>query len=158
AAIDARGKKIPARFEVAEATLAIVVDDRHAVYPITIDPMVTTAWSAGSDQVNASFGYSVSSAGDVNGDGYADVIVGRPPFDNGQGAEGRPFLYLGSARGLSPIPVWTAECDQDSANFGYSVATAGDVNRDGYTDVIVGASMFDGAAKNEGRAYVYLGS
>jgi FG-GAP repeat protein/VCBS repeat protein len=159
AALDARGTKLPARFEVAECALAIVVDDRGATYPLTIDPLMTTsAWTAESNQVDAAFGYSVASAGDVNGDGFADVIVGAPHFDNGQGDEGRAFLYLGSSRGLSPTYDWTAECDQDSAGFGDSVASAGDVNRDGYADVIVGASLYDGTAKNEGRACVYLGS
>jgi len=116
------------------------------------------SWTAEGNQANAFFGISVAAAGDVNGDGFADVIVGANSFDNGEAEEGRAFLYLGSLFGLSPTPDWTAESDQTGAVFGYSVAPAGDVNGDGYGDVIVGAQMFDNPQANEGRAFVYLGS
>ena len=156
---DARGQKLEAHLEAGEGSLAIVVDDRAATYPITIDPLLSTAaWTAEGTQVDAHFGYSVASAGDVNGDGYSDVIVGAPSFDNGQHDEGRAFVFHGSSHGLSPIYAWSVESGQDSAQFGYSVASAGDVNRDGYSDVIVGACTYDGGEKDEGRAYVYLGS
>ncbi|WKZ67962.1 MAG: FG-GAP-like repeat-containing protein [Flavobacteriales bacterium] len=118
----------------------------------------TPAWTAESDQVDARFGYSVASAGDVNGDGYSDVIVGALLFDNGQLYEGRAFVYHGSPAGLSPTPAWTAESDQVDARFGASVASAGDVNGDGYSDVIVGALLFDNGQTNEGRAFVYHGN
>ena len=118
----------------------------------------TPAWTAESDQVDARFGWSVSTAGDVNGDGYGDVIVAAPYYDNGQDDEGRAFVYHGSASGLGPASVWIAESDQAYASFGYSVSTAGDVNKDGYSDVIVGAYFYDNAQNNEGRVYVYHGS
>jgi MYXO-CTERM domain-containing protein len=116
------------------------------------------AWTAESNQTSALFGWSVASAGDVNGDGFGDVIVGAPGFDNGEVNEGRAFVYLGSASGLSTAAPWAAESNQTSALFGYSVASAGDVNGDGYGDVIVGASFFSDGETNEGRAFVYLGS
>ena len=100
----------------------------------------------------------MATAGDVNGDGYADVIVGAPFYDNGQTDEGRAFVYHGSAGGLSGSAAWTAESDQAGASFGLSVATAGDVNGDGYADVIVGAPTTTNGQTNEGRAYVYHGS
>ena len=81
----------------------------------------------------------MATAGDVNGDGYADVDRRRAYYDNGQANEGRAFVYHGSAGGLSASPAWTAESNQADAHFGDSVATAGDVNGDGYADVIVGA-------------------
>jgi len=116
------------------------------------------AWSAESNQPGAAFGFSVSSAGDVNGDGYADVAVGAYAFDAGQSDEGRAFIYLGSAGGLGLTPAWTAEGNQVSAWFGNSVGAAGDVNGDGYSDVIVGAENYDNGESDEGRAFVYLGS
>jgi len=119
---------------------------------------LSPAWSAEGDQTQADFGYSVATAGDVNGDGYSDVIVGARAFDAGQSDEGRAFVYHGSASGLNAAPAWTAEGDQASAWFGYSVAPAGDVNGDGFSDVIVGAPAFDAGQTNEGRAFVYLGS
>jgi hypothetical protein len=117
-------------------------------------PSASPAWNAEGEQAFARFGSSVASAGDVNGDGYSDVVVGARQYTNGQSAEGRAFLYLGSVGGLSASAVWTAEGNQRSAELGYSVASAGDVNGDGYIDVVVGARGFD----NEGRAYVHAGS
>jgi len=116
------------------------------------------AWTAESDQASAAFGWSIATAGDVNGDGFSDVIVGAYLFDNGQSNEGRAFVYHGSAAGLSPGPAWIAESDQASAAFGYSVAAAGDVNGDGFSDVILGATLYDNGEENEGRAVVYHGS
>jgi hypothetical protein len=115
-------------------------------------------WTAESDQVNAGFGGSVSTAGDVNGDGYGDVVVGAALFDNGMTDEGRAFLYLGRATGLGATPAWTAESDQPGARFGDRVANAGDVNRDGYGDVLVAAPFYGGGNLSEGRAYLYMGS
>ncbi len=116
----------------------------------------TVAWAFESDQLGAGLG-SVSTAGDVNGDGFDDVIVGAAGFDNGESSEGRAFVHLGSASGLSSTAAWTAESDQAFAaqsvffpNPPLPVSTAGDVNGDGYDDVLVGAS--------DPAAYVYLGS
>jgi hypothetical protein len=119
---------------------------------------LTSNWSAESDQANAYFGYSVSSAGDVNGDGYSDVIVGAYTYDHGETDEGRAFVYHGSSSGLSATADWTAESEQQFASFGYSVSLAGDVNGDGYSDVIVGAYHYDDGEIDEGAAFVYHGS
>jgi hypothetical protein len=118
----------------------------------------TAAWSAESNQAAAEFGGSVAGAGDVNGDGFADVIVGSRIYDNGQTSEGRVWVYHGSAAGLSPAAAWTAESDQTGAEFGVCVATAGDVNRDGYSDVLVGSFLYDDDLADQGRAFVYHGS
>jgi hypothetical protein len=91
---------------------------------------------------------------DVNGDGYADVIVGRT-FNAGPSMSGRAYLYLGSATGLALSPAVTLTSPDPDYNFGHSVASAGDVNGDGYADVIVGAY---GVNNSTGSAYVYLGS
>jgi hypothetical protein len=119
---------------------------------------LTADWSGESDQQNARYGYSVSGAGDVNGDGYSDVIVGAPEFDNGEDGEGMAFVYHGSASGLSLTADWTVESDDDYANLGYSVSGAGDVNGDGYSDVIVGVWFYTNGQAGEGAAFVYHGS
>ncbi len=108
---------------------------------------------AGLDGEFGQFGFSVSSAGDVNGDGYADLAVGAP---NASSRTGRAYFYLGSASGLGTIPA-TSLSGPDGAGgyFGISVGGAGDVNGDGYADLAVGEMA---ASSNTGRAYVYLGS
>jgi len=160
---DARGRAlrswVEALVESGLPGIRIVYDDAGAAYPVTIDLLATNpAWTAESHQASAEFGYSVATAGDVNDDGYADVIVGARYYDNGQTDEGRAFVYLGGVAGLSTSPAWTAESDQANAVFGWSVATAGDVNGDGYDDVIVGARLYNNGQSDEGRAFVYLGS
>jgi hypothetical protein len=124
----------------------------------TIGLNTTAAWTAEGDQVEAYFGYSVGTAGDVNGDGYADVIVGAGRYDNGQTDEGRTYVYHGSTTGLNTTAAWTAEGDQVGANFGYPVRTAGDVNGDGYADVIIGAYYYDNGEVDEGAAFLYYGN
>ncbi len=118
----------------------------------------TPAWTGEGGQDTAYFGAAVAGAGDVNGDGYADVTVGASYFDNGETDEGRAFLFLGSAQGLPATPAWTAESDQAEAYFGVSVAGVGDLNADGYDDVAVAATLFDAGETDEGRVAIYLGS
>ncbi len=115
------------------------------------------SWMIESNQSDAAFGFSVSSAGDVNGDGYSEVIVGAPKYSNGHNEEGGAFLYAGSAYGLGSTACWTADSNQGSAEFGNSVACAGDINNDGYADVVVGAPRYDHGQTNEGKIYLYLG-
>ncbi|MCK6613760.1 MAG: FG-GAP-like repeat-containing protein [Ignavibacteriaceae bacterium] len=157
---DNNGNILPAHFEKKnENEFVIAVNDMNAEYPITIDPLSTTAnWTAEINQDYAYFGASVSTAGDVNGDGYSDVIVGASRYDNGESNEGCAFVFHGSASGLSATANWTAESNQADAYLGQSVYTAGDVNGDGFSDVIVGANYFDNGQTNEGRAFVYHGS
>jgi hypothetical protein len=115
-----------------------------------------------SDQSGAHLGSSVSGAGDVNGDGYADVIVGAPSFANGQSGEGAAFVFLGSASGVVDADAAAAhaqlESDQVDAAFGTSVSGAGDVDGDGYADVLVGAPAYDAGQSDEGAAFVFQGS
>ena len=120
-----------------------------------VDP---PAWSMGSDQGNARFGHAVACAGDVNGDGFSDVIVGARDYNNVQLHEGRAFVYHGAAGGLATSAAWTAEPDQADASFGFAVASCGDVNGDGFSDVIVGAPFYDTPNSNAGRAWIYYGN
>ncbi|MCP4069697.1 MAG: hypothetical protein GY741_15605, partial [Phycisphaeraceae bacterium] len=121
-----------------------------------IDP--AAAWIKEGDQGGAYFGSSVATAGDVNGDGYADVIIGAFEWTNGSDEEGRAFVYLGSVNGLALDHVWYREGNQVEAKFGACVATAGDVNGDGFSDLIVGADHYDeGGYTDNGRSFVYLG-
>jgi hypothetical protein len=164
-AFDANGAPVEARFDVAEpAHVRLVVDDREASYPLHIDPLLTAAADTRleSNQADAELGTSVAGAGDVDGDGYADVIVGAPGYDAGETNEGAAFVFLGSASGVADGNPTTAaamlQSNQADAALGTSVAGAGDVDGDGYADVIVGAPGYDAGESNEGAAFVFLGS
>jgi len=136
------------------------VDEGAAfVYHGSAEGLATIAgWTSESNQLGARYGYAVAGAGDVTGDGYADVLVGSYRYDNRQFDEGRVSLFLGSATGLADNAAFTAESDQAGAEFGTSVAAAGDVNGDGYGDIVVGASLFANDEINEGRAFLYTGA
>jgi hypothetical protein len=139
--------------------LTILADDRGAAYPVLIDPLMTNpAWSAESNQASAGFGTSVATAGDVNGDGYSDVIVGAPTYDNGQADEGKVFVYHGSPSGLSTTPSWSFEGNFAGVQLGNAVASAGDINGDGFGDVILAAYLFDDVQTDEGRVFVFQGT
>ncbi len=103
------------------------------------------------------FGYAVSTAGDVNGDGYADVLVGATDYALGS-KKGKVYMYLGSAGGLTTIPAFMVEGEQDGDELGWSMDTAGDMNGDGYADILIGAPSFAlNQVESPGRAYVYYG-
>jgi hypothetical protein len=110
------------------------------------------------------FGSSVAGAGDINGDGYDDVMIAAIQHEIGpiNLDEGVVFLYLGSAAGIPDGSQNTAdsriEANQIGAHLGSSVAGAGDLNDDGYDDVIIGANRYDAGEEDEGAAFVYLGS
>ncbi|MCU0253318.1 MAG: FG-GAP-like repeat-containing protein [Acidobacteria bacterium] len=157
-ATDAGGAVLASRFEsfcdAGRCGVRIVVDDAGAAYPLTIDPLATSpAWIAEGGQEGANLGYSIAPAGDVNGDGYDDVIVGLPFFDYVVADRGRALLYFGNPSGLSTTFGWQAQGSQEGDLFGYSVATAGDFNDDGYADLLVGVPYRDPG----GMAYVYCG-
>jgi hypothetical protein len=119
-----------------------------------------TWWSASYAQENAWFGYAVASAGDVNGDGYSDILVGSPFIDTSAGENaGKAFIWAGSETGLVlGAAAWSAEGQQANCNFAWDLASAGDVNGDGFSDVVVGARNYDNGQSDEGRAFCYYGN
>jgi hypothetical protein len=129
------------------------------VYKGSSDGVVSAPlWHKVPDHAGAQFGTSVGTAGDVNGDGYADVIVGAPYYDHGMDDEGMAWVYLGADPVPSTTPQWDGEGNEINAHYGQAVGTAGDVNGDGYSDIIVGAPDLDVDEVNEGRAWVHHGS
>ncbi len=111
-----------------------------------------------STEASALLGWSVASAGDVNLDGFEDVIVGATGCSHPEVDEGCAYVYLGSSAGLSTTPAWSAESNQKYAGFGYTVGSAGDVNNDGVSDVFVSAPNFTNGHSSEGKISVYYGS
>jgi hypothetical protein len=110
-----------------------------------------------TNEAGGGFGYAVAGAGDVNGDGWADLVVGAYKQDRGTADEGNVFVYLGSASGIPTIPSITIDNPEGlgGAEFGCSVAAAGDLDADGYADVAVGARGWDRGTSDEGNAFVY---
>ena len=103
------------------------------------------------EAANDYFGVSVSSAGDLNSDGYSDVIVGA--YSYGADNNGRAYIfYGGSSPDNTADVIMTGEAT--SNYFGVSVSSAGDLNSDGYSDVIVGANAYNSYT---GRTYIYYG-
>jgi len=134
-------------------TLALFLAlDRVVCFPVSAPLDTSPDWIATGEGKANNFGYSVATAGDVNGDGYADVVIGADRYKQ---FTGRTYVYLGNASGLSATPIFTATGEDVNNHFGYSVDTAGDVNGDGYDDIIVGAYHYK---EFTGRVYVYAGN
>ncbi|MCH8862539.1 MAG: FG-GAP repeat protein [Proteobacteria bacterium] len=110
-------------------------------------------------------GYSVSGAGDVNGDGLDDLIVGAHFDDPNGGQSGASFVVFGKADGTA---VELSDVEQGIGGFvingvsaddlsGFSVSSAGDVNGDGLDDLIVGAGLDDPNGTQSGASFVVFG-
>ena len=136
-------------------------------YLILGGPTATWQMDQSLSEANASFigensgdysGYSVAGAGDVNNDGYDDILIGA--YEN---YAGQTYLILGG-----PTATWQMDQSLSEANAsfigedggdysGYSVAGAGDVNNDGYEDILIGAYLDEDGGIDAGQTYLILG-
>jgi len=118
----------------------------------------TPSWSQASSVDGARFGYSVANAGDVNNDGYGDVVIGASGYSNGQSVEGAAFIFYGSANGLTSANNWQIEGNQAGAELGLFVYGVGDVNGDNIDDVIISAPFWSSSLSRAGKLSLYLGA
>jgi len=93
-------------------------------------------WIVAGDQPTGTFGARLAPAGDVDGDGYDDVLIGDALYDGAFVDSGRITLHRGSAAGLSLLPDWSLEGGAASAGLS-SAFGAGDVNTDGFDDIVI---------------------
>ena len=119
--------------------------------------VAAASWAFESNQSFSELGRAVAPAGDTNADGYGDVVVGAPLFDNGETDEGKLWLFSRGPAGLQTTPSFTAEGQQTGAMLGAAVAGAGDLSGDTIEDFAVGAPGYDNGLSNNGRVVLYLG-
>ncbi|HVE72727.1 MAG TPA: Ig-like domain-containing protein [Thermoanaerobaculia bacterium] len=147
--IDARGERLPARLAAGDANIRITVADEGAVYPLTVDPLLTSEeahlFLAGKES-GAEFGTSVAITGDT-------AVVGAPSDDNAGGRNaGSAYVFVRSGTSWSQQAQLLASDGAAGDRFGNSVAISGDM-------AVVGAHFDDTAGgSHAGSAYVYVRS
>jgi hypothetical protein len=143
-AVDARGRKLPARMEARNGQIRMTVEDQNAQYPLTVDP----TWSqqqeltASDGTYNDNFGYSVSVSGTI-------AVIGAPyhSADYLQRDAGTAYIFVQNSGAWTLEAELTASDSRRGSDFGYSVSVSG-------TTAVIGAPYYDA----NGAAYVFVQS
>jgi hypothetical protein len=155
-----------------EAGEIAVIFGRSRAHPATLDAAALdgkTGFRVVGFASGMTVGTSVAAAGDMNGDGFGDMVIGASYANaGGKTGNGRAFIVFGQASGF-PAVVHLDDFDglkgvkfqgiRTNDRLGEAVAGAGDINGDGYSDVLVGAPGFDTgpAMTNAGAVFVIYG-
>jgi hypothetical protein len=131
------------------------------VLPVLAEPIPPadirfTGESGGSEDL---FGWSAAAAGDVNGDGFPDLVIGAPSSDEVAGFAGRAYLFYGPFTGnrLAANADAVISATTFGDNLGIAVDGAGDLNGDGKDDLVIGARSNDAPGIQAGQVYVFHG-
>jgi hypothetical protein len=125
-----------------------------------IDPSSERLLTAKDADEFDNFGVSVAGTGDLNGDGFGDLVIGAWDEDEAGFNAGAAYVFLGSLTGIQAHAQdkRTAPSPLDTQYFGAAVYGAGDVDADGYADLIIGAEGDDTQAYDGGRAWFQPGT
>lgn len=151
-----------------DAGRSYVIFGKTGTTAVNLSTLGTGGFVINGQSANDGSGISVASAGDFNGDGLADLLIGASQAtpSSTRASAGRTYLVFGktdtTAVNLSSVAAGTGgfviNGDNKEDYSGLSVAAAGDVNADGFADLIVGAPQNDAIASDAGRSYVIFGS
>src|SRR3989344_3173307 len=138
------------------------VEFDYIVDPLQQDTNLSNSNASFIGEAGDSSGVSVSSVGDVNGDGYDDILIGAYLNDEGGDNAGQVYLIFGKSSGWSmDTNLSNANAsfygEKNNDNAGFSVSSAGDVNNDGYDDILIGADGNDQGGSGSGQSYIIFG-
>lgn len=136
-----------------ETPSAVVVFRGDAAGPVT-----TVAYSLIYPGAAAGFGGALAGAQDIDGDGLSDLVVGADGVGPDSSGLGRVYGYAGSVGGPATAASWLAEDAVSGTILGRALAMAGDVDGDGFGDVLAGRPGFEEGQELEGGAALFMGS
>ena len=153
--------------EKTEETPAATTSQETTPAPVTPDPGPARGFVINGIDASDNSGRSVSSAGDINNDGYDDIIIGAYLADPNGNSTGESYVVFGKASGTYSASLELSSLngtngfvingiDADDSSGG-SVSSAGDINNDGYDDIIIGAYDADPNGTSSGESYVVFG-
>jgi hypothetical protein len=116
---------------------------------------ISSALAGQSAAAGGQYGWSVNDAGDLNRDGYPDLILGAPLDSRSGQNRGRAYIFFGGTQERLELQGSASQGTQE--NFGWDVAGIGDFNNDGFDDVAVGAPKNSALGQYVGRVYVFYG-